>query len=89
MTTKTRIALGVLGAVAAGVVIGMLLAPEKGKEMRKRIKKTAGSWADNLSHLFVNGKKGLEEFKEEVKEKGKEAKSAAEEKVNKIKESYS
>jgi gas vesicle protein len=83
MNTKTKLALGVLGAVAAGVAIGLLIAPEKGKEMRKRIKKTAGDWADNLSQLFVQGKEELEE----LKEKGRSAKASAEEKVNKIKES--
>jgi len=85
MTTTTKIALGVFGAAAAGVIIGLLIAPEKGSDMRKRIKKTAGGWADNLNHLFVSGKEGLEE----VKDKAKHARSAAEEKVNKIKESYS
>jgi gas vesicle protein len=82
MTTKTKIAVGILGAAAAGVVIGLLIAPEKGSEMRKKLKKTANGWADNLSNLFVKGK---EEF-EEVKQKVRGAKSDAEEKVNKIKE---
>jgi len=83
MNTKTKVALGILGAVAAGVAIGLILAPETGKDMRKRIKKTAGNWADNLSHLFDRGEEELEN----LKEKGKSAKSAAEEKVNKLKES--
>ena len=39
MTTTSKIALGILGAAAAGVVIGLLLAPEKGSEMRQKIKK--------------------------------------------------
>jgi gas vesicle protein len=85
MTTKSKILLGVLGAAAAGVVIGLLIAPEKGKDMRKRIKKTTDGWADNLSHLFVAGKEELEEAKDKVKQ----AKSAAEDKVNKVKESLS
>jgi gas vesicle protein len=83
MSTKTKLALGILGAVAAGVAIGLLVAPEKGTDMRKRIKKTAGSWADNLSHLFVRGEEELED----LKAKGKTAKAAAEDKVNKVKES--
>jgi len=29
MTTGTKVVLGILGAAAAGVVIGMLIAPEK------------------------------------------------------------
>lgn len=85
MNTKTKVALGILGAVAAGVAIGLLVAPEKGKDMRKRIKKTAGDWADNLTHLFAQGKHELEE----LKEKGRSAKATAEEKVNRIKESLS
>ena len=85
MTTTAKIALGVIGAVAAGVVIGLLIAPEKGSEMRKRIKNTAGSWADNINNLFVKGKEAMED----IKNKGSNTKSAAEEKVSKIKESYS
>jgi gas vesicle protein len=56
MTTRGKIALGVLGAAAAGVVIGLLIAPEKGSEVRKRIKHTTGTWADNVGHLFKKGR---------------------------------
>jgi len=85
MTSKSKILLGVLGAAAAGVVIGLLVAPEKGSNIRKKIKKTAGEWADNLTHLFVQGKDEAGELVEKVKQ----GKSAAEDKVNKIKESLS
>lgn len=83
MTTRTKLVLGILGAAAAGVAIGLLIAPEKGSEMRSRLKKTTGGWVDNLSHLFQNGKEKLEE----MTDKGRTAKSAAEDKVNKLKES--
>ena len=56
MTTRGKIALGILGAAAAGVVIGLLIAPEKGSEVRKRIKRTTGTWVDNVGHLFKKGK---------------------------------
>jgi gas vesicle protein len=52
MTTTGKIALGILGAAAAGVIIGLLIAPEKGSEVRNRIKRTTGSWVDNVGHLF-------------------------------------
>lgn len=82
MSAKTKVLL-VLGAAAAGVAIGLLLAPEKGSEMRKRIKKTAGGWVDGLGHIFERG----QELAEDGKDKVRHAKSAAEDKVNRIKES--
>jgi gas vesicle protein len=87
MTTKMKVALGILGAVAAGVAIGILLAPEKGTDTRKKLKKTAGDWADNLTNLFTRAKEHAEDSVEAVKEKGRSAKASAEEKVNKLKES--
>ena len=86
MTTGTKVFLGILGAAAAGVAIGMLIAPEKGSEMRTRIKKSAGDWIDNLSNLFVKGKEELEEM---VEDNGGKLKAAAEDKVNRMKESFS
>jgi gas vesicle protein len=85
MNTKNKVLLGVLGAAAAGVVIGLLIAPEKGSEMRQKIKKTAGDWADNLTHLFMEGKEGADE----VKDKLRTSKSSVEEKVNKVRDSFS
>lgn len=89
MTTKSKVILGILGAAAAGVVIGMLVAPEKGKDMRKKIRKTAGDWADNIGHLWNNGKHAAEDAMDDAKAKARQAKAAAEEKVNKLKESFS
>jgi gas vesicle protein len=89
MNTRNKVLLGIVGAAAAGVIIGLLIAPEKGKDTRKKIKKTAGEWADNLSHLWAKGKKAAEDLAEETKEKVRQGKSSAEEKVNKVRESYS
>lgn len=89
MTTKSKVLLGILGAAAAGVVIGLLIAPEKGKDMRKKLRKTAGDWADNLSHLWASGKEAAEDGMDNIKEKVKQAKSSAEDKAGKLKESYS
>lgn len=85
MTNKNKVLLGILGAAAAGVAIGLLIAPEKGKDIRKKIKQTAGDWADTVSHLFHRGERELEN----VKDKARSAKSVAEDKVNRIKESLS
>jgi gas vesicle protein len=86
MNTKSKVILGILGAAAAGVVIGMLVAPETGKEARKRLKKTAEDWADSVSSLLSRGKAAAEEAANDFKDKSRYAKSAAEEKINKVKE---
>jgi gas vesicle protein len=89
MTSRNKVLLGILGAAAAGVVIGMLVAPEKGKDLRKKLKKTAGEWSDNLGHLWNNGKEAAEDVLDEAKDKARSTRAAAEEKVNKLKESLS
>jgi gas vesicle protein len=78
MTTQTKVLLGILGAAAAGVVIGLLVAPERGTDMRKRIRKTAGDWAEGVSHLWHDKEAEMGEVKEKVREK-----------ANKVKESFS
>ena len=67
MSSTTKIALGIAGALAAGVIIGLLVAPEKGSDMRKRIKKTAGDWASNLGDMFAHAEEGVEEVKQKAK----------------------
>ena len=66
-------------------MIGLLIAPDKGSETRKRLVKTTGGLADGLSQFFVRGKEEMED----LKDKGRHVKSAAEDKASKIKESYS
>lgn len=73
MTSTTKVVLGLVGAMAAGVVIGLLIAPEKGTEMRQRIKKTAGDWADQLGHLFHK----VEEEGEELRQRARSTARAA------------
>lgn len=79
MTTRNKILIGILGAAAAGVVVGLLIAPEKGKDMRKKIRRTAEDWADNLSTLWAKGKRHAEDTVEDMKEKGHRAKVSVEE----------
>jgi len=86
MNTTSKVVLGILGAAAAGVVIGMLLAPEKGKETRKKLKKTAEDWADKASSLWARGRAAADEAANDLKEKARYGKSAADEKINKVKE---
>jgi gas vesicle protein len=75
MKASAKIALGVACAMGAGMVFGLLIAPDKGIETRKRLKKTAGSWVDRLGNILADGQDILEGVKENstsFKELGKE-----------------
>ncbi len=89
MNSNSKFLLGILGAAAAGVVIGLLVAPEKGTEMRDRISRKAtdlgNSLSSNLNNLFSKANSEMEE----LKGKARRAKSTAEENVNSLKESFS
>ena len=60
MTTTTKVILGLIGAAAVGAAVGLLLAPDKGSEIRKNIKDTAGKWTDRLNDMWQNGKSAAE-----------------------------
>ncbi|MEI6948454.1 YtxH domain-containing protein [Paraflavisolibacter sp. H34] len=63
MTTKSKVILGLVGAAAAGVVVGLILAPEKGSDLRQKITSTAGDWADQLSDLLSSAKSEIDNLK--------------------------
>ena len=48
MGTNSKILLALLAGAAAGVAIGILIAPDKGSESRKKITDTAKKLADTL-----------------------------------------
>ncbi|MGZ3839018.1 MAG: YtxH domain-containing protein [Flavisolibacter sp.] len=85
MTTKSKIILGLVGAAAAGVIVGLLLAPEKGTDMRSKISQKAGDWSSHLSDLFSNAKEEVSN----LTKKGAKAATEAGSRFNDIKESYS
>ncbi len=85
MSSKTKLVLGLVGAAAAGVIVGLLLAPEAGADTRKKIKDTAGDWTSSLTDLFNSAK----EEANDLKDKGYKAASKASKKFNDVKESYS
>lgn len=84
MSSKTKLVLGLVGAAAAGVVVGLLLAPDSGTATRKKIADTAGDWKDYVGDLFASAK----EEAANLKKKGYQAASDAARRVNEVKESY-
>lgn len=56
MTSNTKIILGILAAAAAGAAIGILMAPEKGSELRRKIKDGIDEVMEDVSELLALGK---------------------------------
>jgi gas vesicle protein len=50
----SKIALGVLGGMAAGAIVGVLFAPAKGSDTRKKIQQKGNDYADDLKDKFEN-----------------------------------
>lgn len=56
MKTTTKVILGVTVAAAAGAAIGMLFAPEKGKDLRLKIAEGYTGWLAELSSILAVGR---------------------------------
>jgi gas vesicle protein len=76
MKNTTKIILGITVAAAAGAAIGMLLAPEKGKDLQKKIAEGAREWLGEFASLLALGKEvateigkqGQSYFPEQIRE---------------------
>lgn len=62
-----KLLIGVLGGVAAGALLGILFATDKGKNTRKKIIKKGEAYSDSLKEKF-------EEFTDTLSEKAKDLK---------------
>jgi len=56
MNTTSKFVVGLAAAAAAGAVIGMLFAPEKGKDLQKRLASGTKDWLAELGSLLDIGK---------------------------------
>jgi gas vesicle protein len=52
MKNQKTLIIACLAAATAGVAIGMLIAPDKGENLRKNVKKTVGDFANRLSDML-------------------------------------
>jgi len=51
---KGKVILSLLAGATAGIVAGLLLAPETGDDARSHLKRSATKWGGDLSKLFKN-----------------------------------
>ncbi|MBL0134192.1 MAG: YtxH domain-containing protein [Chitinophagaceae bacterium] len=74
-TTSKMLAAMAVGA-AVGAIAGIMLAPDKGSETRRKLKEQGKRVADNLKDKFNHGKEKMNGMKEDieqaVKDKAKE-----------------
>ena len=87
MNSTSKTILAVMGAAAVGAIIGMLVAPEKGSDLRRKITDATGDWTTQLSDLLAQGKEQLNN----LKNKGTSSESSSyategEDRFNNIKE---
>lgn len=86
MNSTSKTILAVMGAAAVGAIIGMLVAPEKGSDLRKKITDATGDWTTQLSELLAQGKEQLNSLKNKATTEASNYASEAEERFNNIKE---
>ena len=78
MNKSSKIALGILGAAAIGVIIGGLFYTEKGREIREQIGSKASDAKDNLANLIKKGKQRASDTANDLSRKANNVKSSAE-----------
>lgn len=86
MTSNSKIVLGIVTAAAAGAVIGLLFAPEKGTEIRDKMRETANGFASDLLDALQRGRQQYTDIKDNVEDKAKELKSKADDKITEVKD---
>ncbi|MFT4023043.1 MAG: YtxH domain-containing protein [Flavihumibacter sp.] len=72
MNTTSKVILGVLSAAAVGAVIGMLVAPEKGSDIRNKIAGNARDWAGEFADWLSARQSDLKDVKNKVGNKAED-----------------
>ena len=76
--SKVNVVIGALAGVAVGALLGVLFAPEKGTETRKKIAKKSKDTTDSLKLKFNEFIDNISEHFEKAKEETADVKEKAE-----------
>jgi len=82
---NTKTLLGFLAGAAAGALAGILLAPDKGSETRKKISRKTGDWGDSLKSSFNDFIDGVKESYTSVKTEAEDVEEKGRLKMNSLK----
>jgi gas vesicle protein len=69
MNTSGKILAAVAAGIAAGAVLGILFAPDKGTETRRKISEQGKKMADGIKVKFNKGKEKFNDLKENIEQK--------------------
>lgn len=66
MNTTAKVLTGIVGGLAAGAILGILFAPDKGSQTRQKINDQGKNLADGVKNKFQRSKNRLNELKSDV-----------------------
>jgi len=72
-----KVILGLLAGIAAGALLGVLFAPDKGTETRRKITKKSKDFVDEVKNKYDDFVKGVNEKIDSVKQEADYIKSKA------------
>lgn len=77
MNNKEKMLAVALASAAIGAIVGILYAPAKGSETRKKIKEKGQGLGNNLKSKFKNFEQKLDDLKENMKQTKMEKKNVS------------
>lgn len=72
MNNNSKILVALAAGIAAGAVLGVLFAPEKGADTRKKILDQGKKMSDDVKNKFSKSMEKLNDLKDGLKEKVEE-----------------
>jgi gas vesicle protein len=87
--SSSKLLTGVLLGAAAGAVLGILFAPDKGTETRKKIAQKGRDFSDNLKNKFNDLEDAIAEKYDSIRSEANDIIEKGKDKVHEAKKSFS